>query len=110
MLESSDAEIRADGGGLLGALGREPGVVEAAISALERETEHQARDSLILALGVLGDKRAIPSLAALIRSQATNDDTRFTAAQSLGRLVRRRFDRQEDPTAAALVWLDKHPE
>jgi hypothetical protein len=44
----------------------------------------------------------------MIRSEETDGDTRFTAVESLGRLARRSFDRQEQPIEAALAWLDKH--
>jgi HEAT repeat protein len=107
MLKSSDAEIREDAGGILGALGREPEVVDAVIAALQSETDCQARDSLVVALGELGDRRAISHLASLIRSEDTDGDTRFTAAQSLGRLVGRRFDRGADAVSEATAWLDK---
>jgi HEAT repeat protein len=108
MLKSSDAEIREDAGGVLGALGREPEVVEAVIAALRSETDDQARDSFVIALGELGDRRAVPHLASLIRSEDADGDTRFTAALGLGRLVGRRFDRQDDALSAAIDWLDKH--
>jgi len=107
MLASPDADVREDAGGVLGAIGRQPEVVDAVLDALETENDQQTRDSLVLALGQLGDHRAVPRLAALIRSNATDEDTRFTAVQSLGRLARQHFDRRDEPVAAALEWLDK---
>ena len=106
MLTSPDAEIREDAGGILGQLGKSDEVVEGVLAALEGETDDQARDSLVIAIGELGDPRGIPMLAKLIRSPETDGDTRFTAVQSLGRLARRRFDKQEDPARAAIRWLD----
>jgi HEAT repeat protein len=107
MLGSSDPEIREDGGGILGQLGTQDGVADGVLAALAAESDDQARDSLVLALGELGDQRAIPALAGLIRAEDTDGDTRFTAVQSLGRLAKRRFDNQEDPVGAAIVWLDE---
>jgi HEAT repeat protein len=108
MLDSSDAEIREDGGSILAALGRSEDMVSEVLVALEAERDDQARDSLVIALGELRDRRAIPALAALIRAPGADGDTRHTAAQSLGRLVRRRFDKTGDPVPEALRWLDEH--
>jgi HEAT repeat protein len=94
-------------GGVLAALGRREDVVPQVLAALEDERDEQARDALVVALGELRDRRAIPALEALIRSPDTDGDTRFTATQSLGRLVRRRFDKAEDPVAAAIRCLEE---
>jgi HEAT repeat protein len=110
MLDSPDAEIREDAGGILAALGKREEVVPQLLTALAHELDDQARDSLVIALGELRDRRAIPALSALLRSPDTDGDTRHTAAQSLGRLVRRRFDKSGDPVAAAIHWLDEHGE
>jgi hypothetical protein len=45
---------------------------------------------------------------ALIRNDNTDNDTRWTAVESLGRIVRRRFHKQAQPVQAALEWLAKH--
>ena len=76
--------------------------------ALENETQDQARDAVVLALGALRSREAIPALARLIRTAETDGDTRRCAVESLGRIVGRRFDRQTDPEAAAVNWLEKH--
>jgi HEAT repeat protein len=61
MLASSDAEIREDAGGVLAALGRREDVVPQVLAALEDERDEQARDALVVALGELRDRRAIPA-------------------------------------------------
>ena len=91
LLANRDPEIREDGAAVLGALGEDERVVDALLSALERE-----------------DEKAIPFLATTIRDSETDGDTRFTAIQSLGQIARRRFDRQPEPEAAALEWLEAH--
>lgn len=80
----------------------------ALLAALEAETEDVPRDGIIAALGALKNRSAVPTLAALIRSESTDSDTRLCAAESLGQIVRRRFDRRDDPIAAAVAWLDAH--
>jgi HEAT repeat protein len=86
MLSSSNADSREDAGGALGWLGKESGdVVGELLTALESETEHQPRDTIVVTLGALKDRTAIPSLAALIRSDDTDGDTRRCAVESLGK-------------------------
>jgi hypothetical protein len=83
-------------------------VVESLIASLGNEVETVARDTLIVALGQLRNPKAIPALALIIRDANADDDTRHLAADSLGQIVRRRFDRQPDRLAAAIKWLDDH--
>ena len=94
---------------LLGWLGKESGgVVGDLLAALEDETGHKPRDSIVGTLGALGNRAAISALAALIRSDDTDGDTRRCAVESLGKIVRRRCGTQDDPEAAAVAWLDAH--
>jgi HEAT repeat protein len=109
MLRSSNADSREDAGGALGWLGKESGgVAGELLTALEDETEHQPRDSIVVTLGVLKNRAAIPALATLIRADDTDGDTRRCAVESLGKIVRKRFGTQDDPEAAAIAWLDAH--
>jgi HEAT repeat protein len=82
-------------------------VVQALISALASANEHEERDSVILALGATRRKEAVPALEGILRDPSADGDTRHTAAEALGHVVRRRFDRQPDPLAAAVEWLDR---
>ena len=75
------------------------------LGALAAETDVEARDSLILALGTLRNRAAIPALAALIEDEDADGDTRWTALESLGRIVRRRFLEKPGPIAAARNWI-----
>jgi HEAT repeat protein len=108
MLRSRDPEEREDAAGILGALGRQDGVVAALTRAVEEETDVQAKDSAIAALGAMKNKEAIPVLAKIVRDVGADVDTRWTAMQALGKLARRRFDRADDPEASAVAWLDSH--
>ena len=109
MLRSSNADSREDAGGALGWLGKEPGgVVGELLAALEDETEHQPRDSIVVTLGALKNRAAIPALAALIRSDDTDGDTRRCAVESLGKIVRKQFGTRDDPESATIAWLDAH--
>lgn len=108
MLKSSVPEAREAGAGILAALGKDDAVVEALLASLATETDTTARDTLILALGQLRNRKAISALAAIIKDPTADGDTRHTAAESLGRIVRRRFLNESDPVAAAIQWLDDH--
>jgi hypothetical protein len=51
-------------------------------------------------------KRSIPILAELVRDMALDRDSRWGAVAALGKVVRKRFDKQPDPIAAAIDWLN----
>jgi hypothetical protein len=108
MLKSKDADAREDGAAILAEIGKDSQALEHVLQALASETDTTTRDSLILALGAFKNRVAIPVLADLIRNDATDNDTRWTAVESLGRIVRRRFLNEAQPVQAALEWLDKH--
>ena len=108
MLKSKYADTREDAGGILGELGGDESVVTDLLAQLEQESDNQARDSIILALGQLRSRAAIPTLHAIISNTEEDGDTRWTAIESLGRIVRRRFLKQADPEQAAMDWLAKH--
>ncbi len=110
LLQRSEPEAREDGASILAELGKDNGVVAALLESLKSETELEARDSMIITLGSLKSRMAIPALAGIIRDVAQDHDTRWTAVESLGAIVRRRFTDKEDPIKAALDWLAKHPE
>jgi len=110
LLQRSEREAREDGASLLAELGKNNGVVDALLESLRSERELEARDSMIIALGSLKSRKAIPALAEIIRDAAQDHDTRWTASESLGAIVRRRFIDKEDPIKAALDWIAKHPE
>lgn len=109
MLRSRTPEAREDAAGAFGWMaGNDATIVDELIGALEAETDVQAADALIVALGQLRDRRAVETLARIIRADATDGDTRHTAIQSLAQIARRRFDRAADPVHGALTWLDEH--
>jgi hypothetical protein len=108
MLKSPVPEGREVAAGVLGALGKNEGVVETLLEALANERETVTGDSLVLAVGQLRNRKAIPALASIIRDANADGDTRHLAADSLGQIVKRRFDKQADPIAAATEWLDRH--
>ncbi len=62
LLANRDPEIREDGAAVLGALGEDERVVDALLGALQREDEDQPRDVMIIGLGRLRNKKAIPFL------------------------------------------------
>jgi HEAT repeat protein len=94
----------------LGAVGKDEAVVETLVSSLEGEADTTARDSLIVALGELRNRKAVPALASIVKNIDDDGETRHLAACSLGRIVRKRFGKQADPIAAAIEWLDRHEE
>ena len=107
MLKSSVPEAREAGAGILAAVGKDDAVIETILASLADETDDVARDSFILALGQLRSRKAIPALAAIIKDATADGDTRHTAVESLGRIVRRRFLNETDPVAAAMKWLEE---
>jgi hypothetical protein len=108
MLKSPVSEAREDAAGVLDALGQQEGVIEPLIEAVQTEEDEVARGSMITALGALRNKKAIPVLAQFIRDQEMDEQNRWDAAESLGKIVRKRFVSQEDPILAANNWLKKH--
>jgi HEAT repeats len=106
MLQSRNPDIREDGAGILAALGRDEKTVDAVLSALRVETEHEPRDAMIAALGSWKDRRAIPLLAEVVRDETADGDTRWGAAEALGRIAGSRFHKESDPIAAAARWLE----
>ena len=107
MLKRREREAREDGAAILAALGQQHTVVSALLQALEAEDQSEPKDSMILALGQMRSKEALPALARIIRNRSVDGDTRWTAVEALGRIARRPFIKQPDPVAAALAWLDK---
>jgi hypothetical protein len=106
MLKSKHADAREDGAGILAEIGRDSRIVQHVLAALESETDVVARDSLIAALGALKDRAAVPALAKIIACTNRDKDTQWTAIESLGRIVRRRFLDQAEPLQAARTWLE----
>ena len=105
MLASAEPDAREDGAGILAEVGKGADVVQSVLAALAAETDVEARDSLIQALGGLRNRAAIPALAAVIDDEEADGDTRWTAVESLGRIIRRRFLDKPDPVAAARAWI-----
>ncbi|HSF27127.1 MAG TPA: HEAT repeat domain-containing protein [Actinomycetes bacterium] len=110
MLHSDSADSREDAAGALAWIGTSsPEVVAALLDALRRSVADEERDSILLGLGGLRAREAVPAVAEILRDPTVDGDTRHTAAEALGQIVRRRFDKQPDPIQAALGWLDAHP-
>ena len=107
MLASGNKDAREDAAAILSEVGKSEAVVRRLVEALNSETEVEARDSLIMALGGLRNRAALPALAKLIEDETTDGDTRWTAVEALGKIVRRRFLTQADPVQSALDWIDK---
>ena len=108
LLDSKVPEAREDGATVLGEVGRDEEVVQFLTETLGREQTLEGKDSIILALGALKNEKAIPALAVLIRDENTDSDTQWTAIESLGKIVRKRFLKREVPLEAAREWLDGH--
>ena len=105
MTASAKPDAREDGAAILAKIGKGESVVQSLLGALSVEIDVEARDSLIQALGGLRNRDAIPALAALIDDEDIDGDTRWTAVESLGWIVRRRFLDRPDPVAAARDWI-----
>jgi HEAT repeat protein len=111
MLKSPDSDIREGGAGVLQGIGQaSSGVIDAVIESLGSEIDLQTRDTLVAALGAMKNKRAIPVLAALVKDSSIDADSQWVAIESLGKLVRVRFLTRPDPRAAAMEWIEAHPD
>jgi HEAT repeat protein len=109
MLQSASPDAREDAAGILRGMARhDPRIVDHLLVAVESETDVQALDSIVMALGELRDKRSVPALARLFRDPRIDGDSRSLVVHSLGQVVRHRFDKQADPEAAVGAWLEKH--
>ena len=83
----------------------EPTVVDELMTADSAEDDVVARDSMVMALGALKDKRALPVLAELLRDPITDGDSQSLLIEAVGRVARRRFDKKPDPLDAVLDYL-----
>lgn len=110
LLRRPEAEAREDAAAILETVGKDSVVVDELLRSLESETDLTVKDSLIIAVGRFKSRKAIPLLAKIIRNQGEDRDTRWTAVESLGLIVRRRFLNQNDPVQSAIDWLAKHPD
>ena len=110
LLGRPEAEAREDAAAILETVGQDTVVVDELLKSLNSETDITAKDSLVIAVGRLKSRKAIPSLAKIIRDQVEDRDTRWNAVESLGLIVRRRFLDQKEPIQSAIDWLAKHPE
>jgi hypothetical protein len=108
LLGHAEPDAREDGAEILGTVGKDEAVVTEVLTRLGAETDVVARDTMILTLGRLRSRRAVPVLAAIIRDDTADGDTRWTAVESLGKIVRKRFLKQSSPIEAAMDWLKKH--
>ena len=113
LLRSEIPEVREAAAGVLLGVGGDEEVVSHVLESLEAEYHRpankqtiQSLDTLVLALGEMKNKKAIPALAALVRDTSLNGDSRWGAALAIGRLARKRFDKGSDPITAAMEWLD----
>jgi len=106
MLRSPNAEIRADATSVLTHVKDDPAAVSALLAMLEEERELEALDATLVALAQVRPPEAVPHLARLVRDESLDEDTRFTAAQSLGTIVGKRF-RGDRTLEDALAWLDR---
>ena len=105
LLGHRSPDAREDAKRMLTEVGRDEEVVDAVIAAVEEE-ERLARDTMALALGRFGSRKAVPALGAIIRDDTDDPDTRWNAAVALGQIVRKRFDREGDAVGNAIRWLD----
>ncbi|QSX78073.1 HEAT repeat domain-containing protein [Agrilutibacter solisilvae] len=105
LLRHAEASAREDGAAILGALVGDDAAVDVLVGALQVEQDLEARDAIVVALGRLRNRRALPALAALVEDEDGDGDTRWTAVESVGLIARRRFIGQVDPVGAAREWL-----
>lgn len=88
---------------------RLPDVLKHLHAVVSDEHDHLVLDSLLAVLGNLQSRDSIPVLAQYILDDSIDDDTRDTAASSLGQILKKRFDRTNAGAVnAACDWLVAH--
>jgi hypothetical protein len=106
--------------GQLGARGQLEGVVEEVIGELrvlvnrpvgEENKERQAIGAAVTAIGKIGHPSGVAVLRDVLFSTEWyhRDDTKWNAAEGLGKLVGCPFMGEPDPVRAAQEWLRSHP-
>ena len=81
-------------------------IVAEITAALETENDRLVVDSLLVALGQLRSREAIPTIARFIMNPSEDADTRSTAVDSLGQIIKRKFDKRgADMVQDACAWL-----
>ncbi|RYG25824.1 hypothetical protein EON82_05725 [bacterium] len=105
LLTSKVSDYREDAAGILRAFEKHPEVVSALIRATEEETDLVALSALLVTLGRLKAREAIPVVARILREG--NADTQWDAAEALGRISGKRFGSKPDRVAKALAWLEE---
>jgi HEAT repeat protein len=115
---------REDGAFLLGQLGerlqlgdRKQEVVRdlgtLALSPVKEDAkETQAIDAAIASLGKIGDTNGVAVIRTILFSEKPylTGDTKWGAAEALGKLVHEQFMKRPNPVKAAQDWLRQHPD
>lgn len=84
-------------------------IVAAVANALETESNRLVVDSLLVALGQLRSREAIPAIVPFVMNRSDEPDTQFFAAVSLGMIVKRQFHKQgANAVDGARAWLVSH--
>ncbi|HEX5444159.1 MAG TPA: HEAT repeat domain-containing protein [Pirellulales bacterium] len=112
LVRSTDRDEREAAAGVFCGL-RDPArvteIVAEIVAALETENDRLVVDSLLGALGHLRSRDAIPVVARFVMNADEDSDTRFGAAESLGQIVNRRFDKDgAHAVDNACAWLVSH--
>jgi hypothetical protein len=85
---------------------RLPEIIAQITAVLEKEDDQLVIDSLLAALGNLRSREAIPILSRFVVDENQDSDTRFTAAISLGQILKRKFSKDgADAIGNACAWL-----
>ena len=105
LLSSGDSDCREDAAFLLGELAEDERTCKLLLSSFDLETDLVAKGSIVEALGKLRCKEAIPKLAALIGDFDADEEIAEEALLSFERIIRKRFDRKNNPREEALRWL-----
>jgi HEAT repeat protein len=109
LIRHQHEDAREQGAFILGYLGKDQAIVDQLLKMLDTEIDDVVRDSVIIALGQMRSKLAIATLAKILRDPNANFDTRWTAGESLGRIVHRRFGKAGGSVLdEAIKWLDAH--
>jgi HEAT repeats len=107
LIRHPNPDAREDASYLLGELKKDAHISEQLLACLQSENDLVVKSAILESLGKLRYRPAIPAITSLILSKDTDVDTRWNAADSLGRIVGEDFS-GAGKLEKAEAWLAAH--
>jgi len=108
LLHSKSQEEKEDAAGILGELGKNDDVIDSLIMQLDAKCTVQVKDTIIIALGNLKSKKALKKLKQMLLDPEMDGDSKYTAAESVGKIIKCNILKKDDPITYAIDWLNSN--